>query len=410
MENNLTPEQVVEKINAMFAEKMCNVPTEDDFAELKGQIADLKSYMTGEEAQTEQEENRVAEIEKALAKFEGKLEAVSERGLQPRKNKSAKKSIVDAITKNFDGIKTAVKNGSKLTLELKDTTITGSYNGDYALTDFDPTVDRIARVRPTIMSVSNTGVTSSKFVTYISQTTESGSKWTEESEPKTIQNPKWKEISEEVKKIAGFVKISKEMLEDLSFIQSEVNTDLMEALATDIDNALINGAGGTQVIGILNQGIATFSAGSFALAIPFANISDVIRIAKAQVESTNFMATHVLLNPEDVAKIHLTKSSTGEYTYPMFIPMNGEMKVAELTVIVSNNISQDTYVVGDFSKFNIRMRNNMALTVGLDQDDFTRNMLTILAESRLVSYVKENCKTAFVTGTLSTDIASITAP
>jgi hypothetical protein len=50
----------------------------------------------------------------------------------------------------------------------------------------------------------------------------------------------------------------------------------------------------------------------------------------------------------------------------------------------------------------------MAMSVGLDQDDFTRNMVTILAESRLVAYVKKQAKGAFVTGTLTTDIAALT--
>ena len=83
------------------------------------------------------------------------------------------------------------------------------------------------------------------------------------------------------------------------------------------------------------------------------NISDVIRVAKAQIEATNYYPTHVVLNPEDAAKIHLTKSSTGEYTYPMFVPSDGTMRVCELEVVVTNNIPADTYVVGDFSKFNI---------------------------------------------------------
>ena len=401
MENpNLTPEQVVEKINGMFAEKMASVPTKDDVTALTEQVTELKSL-----------EAKSQEIEKAIARFEGKLEAMSEKAVAPKKQtKSAKATIVEAIENNFEGIKSAVKTGGKMNLELKDTTIVGNYNGDYALTDFDPATDRIARIQPTIMSVSNVGVTSSKFVTYVSQTATTGAKWLAEANDKNEGTPKWEEISEEVKKIAGYVKISKEMLEDLSFIRSEVNNDLMETLATDIDYALINGAGGTSVTGILNQGIATFSAGTFAAAIPSANILDVIRIAKANIESSNFMPTHVVLNPEDVAKIHLTKTLQGEYTYPMFVPMNGEMRVAELTVISSNNIAADTYIVGDFSKFNIRMRNDMALSVGLDKDDFTRNMITILAESRLVCYIKNNAKNAFVTGTLSTDIAAITAP
>ena len=50
------------------------------------------------------------------------------------------------------------------------------------------------------------------------------------------------------------------------------------------------------------------------------------------------------------------------------------------------------------------------MTVGLDADDFTRNMITILAEARLVSYVKNNQKPAFVTGDISDDIDLILLP
>ncbi len=402
MENsNLTPQQVVEKLNGMFNEKMASVPTKDDVANLTDEVNTLKGIA---------EKN--AEIEKAIAKFEGRLEAMSEKAVTPKvAKKSVRKAIADTFEENFDGIKETIAKGGKLNLEVKDTTITGQYTGDFLLTDYDSGLDRIERPAPTIMSISNVGVTNSKYVTYVTQTAEARVVGVAESVAKIEGIPSWREVSEEVKKYAGYVKVSKEMIEDLAFVRSEINTELMTELARTLDDQLINGAGvGANITGILNQGISTFSAGTFALAIPSANISDVIRVAKAQIQSDNYMPTHVLLNPEDAAKIHLTKSSTGEYTYPMFVPADGQMRVAELIVVVSNNIAADTYVVGDFSKFNIRMRNDMNLQVGLDQDDFTRNMITILAESRLVSYVKDNAKKAFVTGTLSTDIAAITAP
>lgn len=399
MENtNLTPEQVVEKLNGLFDEKMASVPTKDDVTALNEQVESLKGL-----------EAKSNEIEKAIAKFEGRLEAMSEKAVTPKvAKKSVRQAIGDTFEENFEGIKEAVAKGGKLNLEVKDTTIAANYTGDFLLTDYDSGIDRLAKAQPTILSISNVGVTSSKFVTYVSQTVAASDAWVGEALAKTEGTPTWAEVSEEVKKIAGYVKVSKEMLEDLSFVRSEINSDLMSQLATDIDNALINGAGGTSITGILNQGISAFAAGTFANAVPSANISDVIRVAKSQIEAANYMPTHVLLNPEDAAKIHLTKSSTGEYTYPMFVPANGQMRVADLAVVVSNNIAADTYVVGDFSKFNIRMRNDMAMSVGLDQDDFTRNMVTILAESRLVAYVKDNAKAAFVTGTLSTDIGAIT--
>lgn len=402
MENsNLTPEQVVEKLNGMFNEKMASVPTKDDVANLTDEVNTLKGIA---------EKN--AEIEKAIAKFEGKLEAMSEKAITPKvAKKSVRKAIGDTFEENFDGIKEAIAKGGKLNLEVKDTTIAANYTGDFLLTDYDAEIDRVARPMPTIMSISNVGVTNSKYVTYVSQSAVADVRGVAEAGAKFEGTPAWEEVSEEVKKYAGYVKVSKEMIEDLAFVRSEINTELMTELADTLDQALISGTGvGNNITGILNQGISAFTAGTFALAVPSANISDVIRIAKAQIQGSNYNPTHVLLNPVDAAKIHLTKSSTGEYTYPMFIPADGQMRVAELTVVVSNNIAADKYVVGDFSKFNIRMRNDMNLQVGLDQDDFTRNMITILAESRLVAYVKNNAKSAFVTGTLSTDIAAITAP
>jgi hypothetical protein len=47
------------------------------------------------------------------------------------------------------------------------------------------------------------------------------------------------------------------------------------------------------------------------------------------------------------------------------------------------------------------------MQVGHNKDDFQRNMLSIIAEARLVHYVKANDVNAFVTGTIATDIAAI---
>ena len=67
---NLTPEQVVEKINGLFTEKMANVPTNDEVNGLKKEVEAIKSLT-----------EKSAEIEKAIAKFEGRIEAMSEKAV-----------------------------------------------------------------------------------------------------------------------------------------------------------------------------------------------------------------------------------------------------------------------------------------------------------------------------------------
>ena len=405
MENtNLTPEEVVEKLNNTFAEKMSNVPTKGDVEALKSDLESLK----GLEAKSQ-------DIEKAIAKFEGRLEAMSEKAVEPKIERlSLGKALAKTYTDNIEAIKSTIEKGGKMNLEVKDTTITADYTGDYALTDFDSVVDRTVRKRYGILENVNSGSTDSKFVTYVQQTADTNGTWTAEAIAKSEGQPTWSEISEEVKKIATYVKVSKEMLEDLSFIRSEINNDLMTGLRESIEQALLSGAGGTSIKGLLDasMGLPTYN-GSFDDEVRDANISDLIRVVKAQVEASNFSPTHVVLNPEDIAKLQLTKDSGGQYTYPMFLPNqmgDGEMVIAGMRVISSTYMTAGNYLVGDMSKVNVKFRNNMTLEVGLDANDFTRNMVTILAEARLVSYVKNNEKYAFVYGVIATDVALILKP
>jgi HK97 family phage major capsid protein len=401
MENNLTPEQVVEKINGLFSEKMATVPTKDEVAQLKSELDSFKAI-----------EVKNSEMEKAIAKMEGRIEAMSEKAVDAPKAQGAKTlkdALVKTYTDNVKQISESIEKGSRITLDVKvDTTIDGDYTGNVALSVLEPGVNRISRPIRRIREISNVGSTTSKFVTYIQQTQNvtpgEGTLWVNEAGAKFNGQVKYEEISEEVKKIAAYIKVSKEMLADLAFVRSEINTELMEAIEQNIDFSLVNGAGGVDLNGLLSSA-PNFAAGTFAGTIPGANIMDLIRIAKAQIEAANFVPTHVVLNPEDVAKIELTKTSTGEYTYPAFWDAN--MRVAGLVVVSSNNITAGTMIVGDFTKFNIKFREDMNMSVGYENDDFTRNMVTILCEARLVSYIKGNDVNAFVQSDIATDIALI---
>ena len=394
MSENLTPEQVVEKINTKFNETLATMPTKADLDGLKSDVDALK----GLEAKSQ-------EIEKAIARFEGKMEAISEKGFKTeRAPRSLGEAISQAYVSNIDKIKETAEKGGMMTLETKalyDTTIDGDYTGNIALSTLEAGVSTIARPIIKIRDIVNMGTTASKFVTYISQSVQTVSEWTDEAGIKISGQPAYEEISEEVKKIAGTVKISKEMLADLSFVQSEINRDLMASVDQAIENALLNGAMGG-ITGILTNAV-NFSAGTFAGTVVTPNISDVIRVAIAQIQNANFEPTHVVLNPEDVASMQLTKTATGEYTYPMFLmDVN---RVANLIVVSTTNQTAGTFLVGDFSKSNVRMREAMNVQVGYVNDDFQRNMVTILAEARLVQYVKANDYPAFVSGEIATAIA-----
>lgn len=396
---NLTPEQVVEKINGLVAEKMSAAATKSEMDELKSQLEGFKSL-----------EIKSDEMIKAIAKMEGKLEAINEKAVTKTTPKNIAQALSMAFAEKHADIQNSINEGKKFNLDVKaagDTTITGDYTGNIALSVLEPGVNRYKRPTIKVRNIVNSGTTTSKFVTYVAQTTVSTSVWTAEGVEKTIIEPKYEEISEEVKKIAGTIRVSKEMLADLSFIQSEINTDLMESIEAGIENSLLNGAGGSDLNGLMSIA-QIFTPGSFAGSVPNANLSDVIRIAIAQIQAANFEPTHVVLNPADFAAMQLTKTTTGEYTYPMFLmDMNGVATVANLPVVSSSYMNVGEYLVGDFSKSNVRVREGVNMQVGYVNDDFQRNMVTILAEARLVHYVKANDAVAFVKGDIATDIAAI---
>jgi len=394
-ENTMTPDQVVEKINGLINEKMASTPSMDDVNHIKSELETLKSL-----------EEKSNAIEKSIAKMEGKMEAMTEKAVE---NGRFTKSIGEQVTKHMSDKIDAVKSGRGFDLEVKaDTTITGDYTGTRALSELDTNVNRIARQIVLLQNVVNRGITSSKFVTYIQQTSQPSAAWVAEAVAKTEYEEKYTEISKEVKKVAGMVKVSKEMLADLSFVQNEINNDLVQGVLTTMDNAILNGTGvGADLEGILTFA-QNFSAGTFANTIISANILDVIRVAMSQIEAAKFVPTHVVLNPVDVAKMQLTKTTQGEYTTPIFYPSaNGEMRVANLVVVSTTYMTAGTFLVGDMSKANLRMRENVNIQVGYVNDDFQRNMVSILAEARAVHYIKLNDVNAFVKGTISTAIAAL---
>jgi len=220
------------------------------------------------------------------------------------------------------------------------------------------------------------------------------------------------ERSCEVKKIATWIKVSKEMIADIPFMQGEINGELMELVELKLDEQLLLGDGlGNNMTGVMTNATAFSAPAQFVAAIPSANNSDVLRIAIAQVATNNFMANYILMNPEDVAGMELTKDSTGGYTYPMFVPQaDGITRVKGIPIVENNGVPAGEYLVGDFSKDNLRMREEMNVQVGYVNDDFTKNLITVLVEARACNFVKTNHLGAFVKGVFATDIAVIDLP
>ena len=405
----LTPEQVIEKINSSITEKMQSTASKKDMDSLSEDIKALKLSVENTEAETA--------MKSAITELEAKFEGITEKAIANAPKLSIREAIMKAYSENIDAIKSIRAKGGIMNLDVKavgDMTITGNYSGGtVGLSELESGVARIQRRTPFMRQLMNSAGITNKYAVWIEQKNpEGGAGMVGEGATKPQADFDLVEASCEVKKVAAWIKVSKEMVDDISFMRGEINNELIEIVELKLDQQLLSGDGtGDNLNGLLSYAQPFTPAAQFLALVPFANDFDVLRVAMAQIANANFTANYIVMNPADVAEMELTKTSTGEYTLPMFVPMaDGVTRVANVPVVANNGVASGDYLIGDFTKSNLRMREDLNIQVGYVDKDFTNNMMTVLCEARACHFVKSNYVGAFVTGNFATDKAAILLP
>ncbi len=271
-------------------------------------------------------------------------------------------------------------------------------------------ITRIVRRQPYILSLVNSGSIMSNLWEWVEQKNpEGGAGMTAEGAKKSQADFDLVLASAQVKKVTAFIKVTKEMLDDVELMRSEIDQELTELINLKIDEQILSGDGLTvNLTGILTNA-TTFAAGSFALKVVAPNNADVLRVAINQANVAQFNPNYIVLHPSDAAAMDLDKGTDGHYALPPFTSLDGRV-VSGIPVVVNTGITEGTFLVGDFTKSGVRFKEGVTINVGYENDDFTKNFVTILAEARLVHRVKSNHYGAFVKGTFSTAITAITKP
>jgi len=218
--------------------------------------------------------------------------------------------------------------------------------------------------------------------------------------------------SETVKKRTAFIKISEEMLGDIDFMQSEINNELTRELLKDVESQVYEGDGtGNNLNGIRTVSTA-FAAGTFAGTVDNANVVDVLAVAMNQIMiAEQGMPNYILMHPSDVTALKLVKVSSTDKRYVERLALiGGNLSLDGIPIIASTLVTQDKYLIGNFDFATVYQKGAPSIEVGRDSDDFTKNLVTVLIEWRGLVFVKNNDRTAFVAGTISTDAAALETP
>lgn len=346
---------------------------------------------------------------KKIKDLETQLEELGENVASGRnsggysRGKSLGSMFVDEVRNKAIDFTTLSKNEFKgIVIKLAGTMGTGNVDAvgtnsiPFGLSDFESGLTRVQRRQPYLLQIGNVSPISSMYAQWAEQENPDGAvtSVTQGSSKPQIDFD-WVEKSQKVEKIAGLIKVTKEMLSDLAGIRNAIDSELREQVLLKADDLLWDGTGATPDIKGVSQ-FATAYSEPVALSGLVDNNLDKLRAGIAQVVENKFSPNWILMNPSDVAALDLLKSGDdGHYLVPAF--RNG-MNISQVPIVENLGVDQGSFLVGDFTKFNIRIREDFNISVGFDGNDFSKNLVSILGEMRLAAYVKALHVGAFVLG------------
>ena len=284
--------------------------------------------------------------------------------------------VVGEIKSNFDNIKNVTK-GKSASLELKAVgTMTSANNISPANAIVNTYQSGIAMIPGQLLNFSQLVPTVSSatgaYVVYRENVGEGAIATQTEGAFKSQIDFDTAPITYNATYLAGFAKYAKQMAQDLPFLTSWLPTALRREYFI-AENARFHTA--------LVLSATTVPAGTLG--------NEIERIIKviALLETKNFSANGVVINPADWAKIAITEKSTGAgYGLPGIVTItNGQLAVNGVNVYKANWIPANKYCVADWSMAKKVVVDGLKVEFfEQDGDNVLRNVITARIEERNV--------------------------
>lgn len=214
--------------------------------------------------------------------------------------------------------------------------------------------------------------------------------------------------SASMQNLLAFIKASNNSIDDIEWLMSEIQTELLTLMALKLDAALLTGTVAVNGFdGILTVATAFNAAGKTLAAGVKPNKYDALKFAATQIKKANFKPNYVVLNPDDVLAMELERDNAGAYLFPPYLAVQPQF--AGIRIVENNGMTSGSYLVGDFSKAKFWMRKGMDLKIhDQNEDDAITQLKTITLYMRGTLVVKDADKLAFVTDTFADSILEIT--
>lgn len=254
--------------------------------------------------------------------------------------------------------------------------------------------------RPLVMAdLIAPGVTTSNLVSYMRETAfDNAADTVPEGGTKPESTLTFDAVSDPVRKIAHWLPITEEMLEDVPALGGYIDTRLRLGVQLAEDDQLLNGSiVAPDIVGFLNR---TGLAPAIARGTD-SNADAVLKQIAAIFVSTNLQPTGIVMNPSNWLTIQLLKLTTGEYASG-----NGPFSAPQVPtlwgvpVALTSAMAAGTALVGAFKTASQLFRKGGLRVEASNshQDFFTKNLVAIRAEERLALAVYRPAAFGTVTG------------
>ena len=210
------------------------------------------------------------------------------------------------------------------------------------------------------------------------------------------------EQSANVKSIATYMTLSKEMLEDTAFLGGYINARLFGKLMKAEDEQILHGSGsGANISGLS----VNASAYSDLLADSKVNRFDVLLNALTNAYNNEYMPNAIFVSPTDWLKLVTSKDDNGLPIYPAQILSGGMVTVNGVPVIASTAVTSDEFFCGDFrGGATLAVRQDVNVSFSSEHStNFIDGNVTVMCEERIALPIHNT--SAFVYGDFSNALA-----
>lgn len=274
--------------------------------------------------------------------------------------------------------------------------ITGWTDGVPYLTDYDRTVVQAFRPPVTVASLLGSGTISGNAISYLVEGLRDGgfANIGEGALKPQMSYANPTAVVDALKKIAGYIKLTDEFIEDTPFLVSEINNRLLYDLAWYEEQQLLAGDGTAQnVLGLLGRdGVQTETAADTG-----DNPDAVFRAITKIATASGLAADGIVINPLDYQAFRLTRDNNNQYMGGgFFAGQYGQGGIPEnpplwgLRTVVTPAITAGTVLVGAYRQAATLYRKGGVRVESTNSHDadFTSNLVTIRAEERVALAVR----------------------